>query len=329
MRNHLTLSMLVVSLCLAAVGAQGGPDAEDAKTYAERLGWPPGSRVVIFHIDDAGMCHDANVGVIEAIEKGVATSTSIMMPCAWVSEYAKYLKEHPETDAGIHLTLTSEWDDYRWGPLAGKSAVPGLVDEEGCFWPDVPQVMLKATPDEVETEIRAQIDRCRAMGIEPTHLDSHMGTLFAAYPFFERYLKVGIETGIPILVPAGHMHHISKGAPVLVEVARQMGEKAWEAGLPVVDDIHADSYDWKSRDEKKAKVIEFLRTLRPGITEFVVHCTKPSESFKYISDSGPTRDADLLVMTDPEVKKVIEEESIILTTWRELKQRRDQVDEPR
>jgi len=327
MMNDSVFAAITVATVALGAAAWGEAAGQAEQTYAERLGWPAGSRVVIFHIDDAGMCHDANVGVIEAIENGVATSTSIMFPCAWVSEFAKYLKDHPDVDAGAHLTLTSEWKYYRWGPVAGKAAVPGLVDDEGCFWPDVKPVMLKGTPDEVETEIRAQVDRAEALGIELTHLDSHMATLFSSYPFFERYLKVGIEKQIPILVPAGHMQHIAKDVPLLADVARQMGEKAWEAGLPVVDDIHAESYGWKDAGEKKTKVIEFLRTLQPGITEFVVHCTKPGPSFEHISDSGPTRHADLLAMTDPEVKKVIEEEGIILTTWRELKKRRDAMKE--
>jgi chitin disaccharide deacetylase len=106
-------------------------------TYAERLGWPPGSRVVIFHVDDVGMSHDSNVGAIKAVTDGVATSMSIMFPCPWVSEIGKYIKEHPTVDAGIHVTLTSEWPRYRWGPLAGKKAVPSLVDPEGCLWPEV------------------------------------------------------------------------------------------------------------------------------------------------------------------------------------------------
>jgi hypothetical protein len=294
-------------------------------TYAERLGWPPGSRVVIFHVDDAGMSHDSNMGAIEALERGVATSTSIMFPCPWVSEMAKYLKDHPDVDAGVHLTLTSEWSNYRWGPVAGKPAVPGLADPEGCLWDDVPKVIFKAKPEEIETEIRAQVDRCLSLGIKPTHLDSHMGTLFAWQPYFERYLKVGVETGIPILLPAGHLEYILKRSPAVADTARTMGQKAWDAGLPVIDDIHMGDYGCSKPAEKKDQIINFLRTVKPGITEFIVHCTRPTEMFQHISGSGRMRFAELETMIDPDVKKIIEEEKIILTTWRELKQRRDQI----
>lgn len=300
---------------------------ETGPTYAERLGWPAGSRVVIFHVDDSGMCHDANMGTLEAMTKGIATSTSTMFPCPWVSEFAEIAKEHPEFDVGVHLTLTSEWGKYRWGPVAGAGAVPGLVDEEGCLWPDVPEVMFKATPDEVEAEIRAQIDRCLTIGIKPTHLDSHMGTLFASFPFFERYLKVGAEMNIPVLVPGGHMQYIGARMPIMVPLARQMAGKAWNAGLPAVDDIHTGDIDCKGPEDKKRQIIQFLRDVKPGITEFIVHCTKTTDAFKHISGSGPMRRAEMEAMCDPEVRKVAEEEGIIFTTWRELKQRRDHVKE--
>ncbi|MEX0882187.1 MAG: polysaccharide deacetylase family protein, partial [Cyclobacteriaceae bacterium] len=166
--------------------------SQSETTYAEKLGFPPGVRVVIFHVDDAGMSYESNQGTIRSIEDGVATSCSIMMPCPWSASFVRYAIKEP-MDAGLHLTLTSEWKDYRWHPLAGKDAVPGLVDQEGALWPSVQEVVKNASPDEVEKEIRAQIERALDMGLKPTHLDSHMGTLFYHTPFLERYIKVGVE----------------------------------------------------------------------------------------------------------------------------------------
>lgn len=308
----------------SAAAAGDSATAAAAPTYAERLGWPRGARVVIFHVDDAGMSPDSNQGTQEALENGVATSASIMFPCPWVGPCAEYLRRHPGTDAGIHLTLTAEWRSYRWGPVAGKRAVPGLVDTEGCLWPSVAEVMAHATPDEVETEIRAQLDRCLTMGITPTHLDSHMGTLFASPAFFQRYLKVGAEKHIPVLVPGGHLTYIARSNPAQVEAAREMGRLTWQAGLPVIDDIHTGQ-GCARPEEKKAQILAFLRTLKPGITQFIVHCTRVTPAFGLISGSGATRQAELDAMLDPEVKKVIQDEGIILTTWRELGQRRDRI----
>ncbi len=147
-------------------------------TYADRLGFPKGARVLILHVDDAGMSFDSNIGAENALTKGVSTSTSVMMPCSWVPGFVHFLKSHPEIDAGLHLTLTSEWTSYRWGPLAGKKNVPGLVDSEGDLWPEVSAVVAHASADEIEMEMTAQLDRARTMGFEPTHLDTHMGTVF-------------------------------------------------------------------------------------------------------------------------------------------------------
>ena len=143
-----------------------------------------GTKVVILHVDDVGMSFDSNEGAIDAMTKGVATSCSVMMPCPWVPAYVHYLKSHPNTDAGLHLTLTSEWDEYRWAPLMGKPAVPGLVDNEGAMWHSVEEVVAHAKPEEVYAEIKAQLDRAKAMGFTPTHVDSHMGTLFGSPAFY-------------------------------------------------------------------------------------------------------------------------------------------------
>ena len=173
-------------------------------TYAEKLGFEKGAKVLILHVDDAGMSYDSNEGAITALTKGAATSVSVMMPCSWTPGFVHFLKQHPEIDAGLHLTLTSEWKDYRWVPLAGKSAVPGLTDSEGCLWPNGEAVVKYASADEVEKEIRAQLDRARTMGFEPTHLDTHMGTVYDSPAFLERYIKVGVENHIPIMLPGGH-----------------------------------------------------------------------------------------------------------------------------
>jgi len=270
------------------------------------------------------MSHDSNMGAIKAIEDGVATSLSIMMPCSWVPEMTAYVKEHPQVDAGVHLTLTSEWKRYRWGPVAGKAAVPGLVDLDGCLWHSVSGVAAHATVDEVETEIRAQIDKLRTAGIEPTHLDSHMGTCFLPQ-YFNSYVKVGIEKEIPILIFGGHMQHIGDEAGAFKPMIRMIAQAAWDSGLPVIDDLVTEPTKAKDYKQRKSELIELLRQIKPGVTEVIVHCTSPSETFSHISSSGPKRHAELRLMTDPDIKAFIKKEGIVLTTWRELMQRRKRV----
>ncbi len=297
------------------------------KTWAERLGWGSQDRVLIIHSDDVGMSHSTNLGAIKALQEGVVSSISIMMPCPWVGEIADYLSEHPEVDAGLHLALTSEWSHYRWGPVAGKSAVPGLADEWGCLWDNVPLVVEHATPDEIETEIRAQIERAAAFGIRPTHIDSHMGTLFATEEYFERYVKVGIETGIPILAIDLPPEKLAQEAPLQADKVHEAVVKVWNAGFPVLDDIITGTYDWKAED-KKANYISTLRNLNPGLTEMIVHCAARTEEFMNVTHAAERWMADGEVMVDPEIRKVIEEEGIILTDWREIKERRDKYGYP-
>jgi chitin disaccharide deacetylase len=329
MKKIICYAFLLFCFCSTAT-------AQNEITYAEKLGYPKGSKVLILHVDDVGMSWDSNEGAINAIEKGVATSLSVMMPCPWVPAFIHYLKEHPKTDAGLHLTLTSEWKDYRWGPLKGKPAVPGLVDKEGAMWSSVEGVVKNASADEVEQEIRAQLLRAREAGFEPTHLDSHMGTLFATPQFMERYIKVGLENKIPVMFPAGHNTMISqqmKMTPELRDQLTQTGQMLWNAGLPVLDDLHNVSYGFdymkgmsiSDTDLQKIATknyIQTIRDLKPGLTMVIMHCTQPSEIFSKISDSGRVRKGDLLAMTDPELKKFLEKEKIILTTWREVKEKR-------
>jgi len=335
--------------------AMSAASAQQTKTYAEKLGWPKGARVLILHVDDAGMSHDSNEGAEMAIGQGVATSTSIMMPCPWVSDFKKYLDKNPNTDAGLHLTLTSEWNNYRWGPLAGKQAVPGLVDKEGCFPAAVVGVYFSAKPEEIDKEIRAQLDRALSMGIKPTHLDSHMGTLFAKDSFLEKYLKLGIEKQIPVMFPGGDdifFRSEAKAAaiadlkkqgkytegmtipdPTPLVKAKETGAMLWKNGLPVLDDLHNSSYDWvmpdiDSRTDKEIQkfytdhYIESIGRLSPGLTMVIMHCTNPSESFKNICNESKKRKGDLMAMMDPRLRKFLKDNGYILTTWREVMERR-------
>lgn len=326
----------------AQAGPAQAPAAQNNPTYADRLGFPKGARVLILHVDDAGMSLESNEGAIAALTKGAATSVSVMMPCPWVPGFVKWLKAHPDIDAGIHLTLTSEWTDYRWVPLSGRKNVPGLVDSTGCLWPDVPDVARHATPDEVEQEMTAQLERARAMGFEPTHLDTHMGTVYATPAFLQRYMRLGIANHIPVMLPGGADKLIQQQtgfSDARISQIRALGTTLWNAGLPVLDDLHNFSYDWKVPDslatsnptaesDKKlgkwrtAKYIAALRTLQPGITMMIMHCSNAGPHFAYISDSGPKRRADMLAMLDPAFRQALQSQGIILTTWRELMRRR-------
>ncbi len=320
MFGNYCLSVVFIAMALTSASA-----AETVSpTFAERLGWPAGTKAVIFHVDDAGMSHDSNVGAIRAVEEGIATSMSIMAPCSWVPEITRYVKQHPATDAGLHITLTAEWKNYRWGPVAGKTSVPGLVDAEGYLYKGVSQVMENASVDEVETEIRAQLEKLRSAGIEPTHLDSHMGTCFLPI-YLSRYVQIGIEEKIPILIFGGHMQHIGSEAGALKPLVRMVAMNVWNAGLPVIDDLVTQPTNAKDYETRKTQLVQLLSDMKPGITEIIVHCTMPTEVFSHISGSGPARYAELRLMADPDIEAFIKDNGIVLTNWRQLMQRRKEV----
>src|SRR5215831_7105190 len=173
----------------AAAFAQTTP-----RTTAARLSRPD-AKLLMVHADDAGMCHSVNLATTEALLASGVQSASIMVPCPWFSEFAEFAREHTDLDLGLHLTLTSEWRHYRWRPVAAPDKVKGLLDSEGYLWRDVRSVASHAAPAEIETELRAQIDRARQFGVKFTHVDTHMGTLYARPDYFEVYTKIAREAG--------------------------------------------------------------------------------------------------------------------------------------
>src|SRR5437868_2829575 len=182
------------------------------KTVAERLGHPANSKLLILHADDLGVAHSENAASFDALDKGAVNSASVMVPTPWITEVAAYARTHPNADLGIHLTLTSEWATYRWGSVESKDKVPSLLDIDGTFPRETKTVATRAKPDEVERELRAQIDRAIALGIHPTHLDSHMGTLFSTPELVAAYVKVAHEYHLPFLVSRSGMRSASKPA---------------------------------------------------------------------------------------------------------------------
>lgn len=346
----LASKLLASTLIFASFSAQ-------AQTYAEKLGWPKDKKVVIFHVDDAGMSLESNNGTFQSLAGGIATSCSVMMPCPWAGAFLRESKSMEPIDAGLHLVLTSEWKDYRWEPLAGKSLVPGLHDPEGSFWHTVEQVVANASPEEVYIELKAQIERALSMGIRPTHLDSHMGTVFAHPKFMEKYIQLGAEYKIPVMMPGGNnvLLEESLQAPVIrklkaegkyqegmqlpknpiLEQAPAIGRQVWALGLPVLDDLHSTSGDWKPEhpnftpaEHAAYKVGQFKRILdkmQPGLAMIIVHSSTHTENFDHISGSGKSRQADLDAMLSPDLKAYIEKNGIILTTWREVMERRQKL----
>jgi len=144
---------------------------------------------MIIRTDDAGMSHSVNMAIEKLIATGLPVSVSVMFPTPWYQETVDILKRHPNVSVGIHLTLNSEWKNYRWGPILGRSAVPTLVDGDGYFFA-TSEALHKNNPNlrEVENELRAQIDRALTSGLKIDYVDYHMGTV-TRYPEFREIVE--------------------------------------------------------------------------------------------------------------------------------------------
>ncbi len=191
----MTRLFLSILLVLSATTAPA-----QKKSIQECLGYGKDTKLLIIHADDMGVSHSENMATIHAMEKGSVNSGSIMVPCPWFAEIAAYAKSHPQADFGLHLTLTSEWDHYKWGPVTDKSAVPGLITQYGYFNDNNESVHKNATPREVEKELKNQIERAKQFGIDPTHFDTHMFCGVADPKFLSIMLKLGREYKVPVLL---------------------------------------------------------------------------------------------------------------------------------
>lgn len=304
LKLFLMLTCVSISLC----GMVGLLCAED-----------DGKRYLIIHADDAGMSHSVNLGTIEAMEKGCVSSASIMVPCPWFPEIAQYAKRHPEQDFGIHLTLNSEWQVYRWGPVSPKDQVPSLLDEDGYLPRDVPEVAAKAVAKEVEIELRAQIQRALDFGVPVTHLDTHMGALISRPDLVEVYVRMGLEFNVPVLFLRSTDEKVKKEYPALAEKAAELSELLADKQLPRLDTL-SQFYGGTTHEMRRGNYLKLLQELQPGVSELIIHCGIDNEELRGITNSSANRDGDRRIFTDPEVMAEIKKLGIEVISWKQLRE---------
>jgi len=297
----------VVSFILASLLVVSTLPAQ-TRTVAERLGHPRDAKLLILHADDIGVAHSENAASFDALDKGVVSSGSIMMPTPWVTEVAAYAKAHPNADLGLHLTLNSEWNTYRWGGLAPRDQTSSLHDPDGTF-PREPDVMAKrAKLDEVEKELRAQIDRAYAIGIKPTHVDSHMGALYATPDLFRTYAKVARSYKLPFL------HFIGGADPEIVKTLQP-------------SDIVADAVIMRlqkgSIEEWRKFYLDAIRDMKPGLTVILVHLGYDDAELRAVTTGWDSwgadwRQRDYDVLTSAEFRQALKDNKVVLVTWRDV-----------
>lgn len=308
------LQVLLLSLSCLFFLSHSSVLAQKPASLAERLGYPAGTKLLIIHADDLGVSHSENAASFKAMAEGSVRSASVMVPCPWFAEVAAYAKSHPNHDLGLHLTLTSEWKPYKWGPVASRQEVQSLVDSVGYLHDDCSTFAAAAKPTEVEKELRAQVERSKKMGLVPTHFDTHMRCLYENATLFGIYLKLGREYGVPVMVGRNFFNEMDSTFKV------QITEKDI-----IVDHIYTASPE----DYAKGMVPYYqniFRNLEPGVNELVIHTATDDTEMQSMTNShgvcpdwcASWRQADFDFFTSAQCKKLLAEQHIQLITWREV-----------
>jgi predicted glycoside hydrolase/deacetylase ChbG (UPF0249 family) len=281
------------------------------KTLQEKLGYSKDAKLLILHADDLGMSHSENAATFSGMEHGSISSASIMMPTPWSSEAANYQHQHPTADFGLHLTLTSEWNYLKWGSVAAN--VPGLLNKKGFLFSSVDSVYGSATATEVETELRAQIEKAKSLGIDITHLDSHMGTLFGRADYLKVFIKLGREYKIPVLL-----------CKPIFKLAFHVDLDSLTTDKDVTIDMIYMAYPQDYKNGMENFYTGILRSLKPGVSEIIFHAGYNDSEMQAATIDHPDygaewRQADFNFFSSDKCKTLLKEQNIQLITWREIR----------
>jgi predicted glycoside hydrolase/deacetylase ChbG (UPF0249 family) len=257
-------------------------------SLAERLGFAAQARVAIVHCDDIGMCGSANQGAFEALLRGPATCGSLMVPCPAFDEAARFARAHPELDLGVHLTLNAEYQEHRWGPVADPAAVPSLLDDEGCFPRTTQETVQRARPEHVELELRAQVERALAAGIDVTHLDAHMGTALFP-PFGDVYARLARDYRLPVFAVRPDSPALEAAIPGASLLFAGLAAALAEHGVPLLDGFDANSLRFPPGEGEEHNRRR-LRGLGPGVSYLICHPARGGEELSAICPDAHARD---------------------------------------
>lgn len=284
------------------------------KSTLATLGFRPDTKLLMIHADDAGLSHSENRATIQALKKGLVNSYSIMVPCPWFYEISEFALQYPNFDYGIHLTLTCEWNSYKFGPVLSRNEVPSLVDSQGYFFKTRQEVLNNALLQEVKKELCAQIDRALSFGLQPSHLDSHMYTLGASQELLAIYREVGELYELPVMLNSELITEVS-GIP--------------ETDLDIDNEVLIDGiFLGNFKDYKEGKLAEYysnsIRTLEPGLNMLLIHPAFDDPEMQSITKDHPNfgatwRQIDLEYFSSLKCKTLLKEQGIKMISWKEIK----------
>jgi predicted glycoside hydrolase/deacetylase ChbG (UPF0249 family) len=287
-----------------------------ANPFLKKLGLADTDRVVIFHADDIGMCEASVSAYKELLEFGLISSAATMVTCGWFPATAALCRANPQVDMGVHLTLTSEWDGYRWRPISTSDPATGLLDGEGYLHRREVDLQRQAEKSAVHRELKAQIDFALANGIEATHIDNHMLAIFPR--FITSYLQLSQEYKLPAFIlrlSAAELQRMG-ASPAEAEQWIRLVDEHETNGMPLLDHWCAMSYEDHENRIEQAKA--YLENLPAGITYFLLHPSTDTPELRAIAPDWRTRVADYELFKDEKFRQYVTELGIHIIGWRDL-----------
>ncbi|CAM2986242.1 polysaccharide deacetylase family protein [Paenibacillus sediminis] len=293
-------------------------------SLSQRLGYSSADRLLIINGDDYGMCHANNRAIQGLLSEGIISSATVMMPCTWAKEAVTWAASHPQYDVGVHLTFTSEWESYKWGPVTRNGEVSSLITEEGYFPQDSKTFELSADEEEVRAEIIHQIELAIQMGLNPTHLDNHMGSLYGlatGRDFLEIVFDICASYGLPFRMP----RNIDIGIDVpseMAEIAKLRAQQADEKGVIILDyllGLPFQEVEGETYETFRYSMASLLHSLKPGVSEIILHPSVVTDELQAINPHFKKRGMEFELFRDPFIKQVIKEEGIHMIRWRDLR----------
>jgi chitin disaccharide deacetylase len=276
------------------------------------LGFAATDRVVVIHADDLGMCQATLPAFAELLASGLVSSGSVMVPCPWFPQATALLRAYPTADVGLHLTLTSEWVAYRWGPLTTRDPATGLVDQDGYFPGDTETLWRDVDVAAACKEMQAQVARAKQVGLEFTHLDSHMFAHFEPR-LLPPYVALAFAEAVPALLP----RHWPYPGQCAAQIARWIRE--WEdQGMPIFDHVTgAPPATWQEDRVPQAK--RLFDAVSPGLTCFLVHAACDTPELRAMAPDWPFRVADHAAFQSAELSRHIRQTGIQVIGYRVLR----------
>ncbi|MHB8630218.1 MAG: polysaccharide deacetylase family protein [Aggregatilineales bacterium] len=292
----------------------------DPNPLLKRLGFSDTDRVVIIHIDDVGMCQASLAAYADLVDFGLISSAAVMVPCPWFPAVADYCRHHTGLDLGVHLTLNSEWDMYRWGPVSTEAVNGGLIDSEGYLFRSPDDTYRYAAPDAVQSEIAAQLNRALNAGIDVTHIDTHMGTV--AHPKYSAgYIELAVQHRLPLFVPRADAHgyqvRFGMDQATAERTARTVRELEMQ-GVPLLDSMTALPLNQPEDRIEQAK--RALSALPAGVTHFIIHAAKDSAELRAIAPDWPSRVADYQAFTSESLRNFVKTSGLQVIGYRVIRE---------